>query len=129
MSFIKVFNNQFKEFINDVLVVFPDDLNIKTAKFYTHKLISVNPAMIIKKWHEYVSIPYKNEIEQGDFSFFLSKDYNKDVGTSEQYNSENVMGAINLIKLKSQNMSKENKNKIIKYIQNLTKLSIMYMNS
>ena len=128
MSFVKVFNSQFQEFINDVQAVFPNDLNIKTAIFYTDKLITVNPAIIIKKWHENVARPYMNEIRNGDFSFFLSKSYNKDVGTSQEYNSENVIGAINLIKQKAQSMSDENKGKIIKYIQNLTKLSIMYMN-
>lgn len=128
MSFVKVFNSQFQEFINDVQIVFPKDLNIKTAVFYTSKLITVNPAIIIKKWHENVAVPYMNEIRDGDFSFFLSKSYNKDVGTSQEYNSENVIGAINLIKQKAQSMSEENKEKIIKYIQNLTKLSIMYMN-
>lgn len=128
MSFVKVFNSQFQEFINDVQIVFPKDLNIKTAVFYTSKLITVNPAIIIKKWHENVAVPYMNEIRDGDFSFFLSKSYNKDVGTSQEYNSENVIGAINLIKQKAQSMSEENKGKIIKYIQNLTKLSIMYMN-
>ena len=129
MSITKVFNSQFQEFIKDVLLVFPNDVNIKTAKFYTTKLIGVNPSLLIKKWHEYVAIPYKTEIDEGDFSFFLSKDYKKDIGVSSKYNSENVMGAITAIKEKAQSMSDDNKTKIVKYLQNLTKLSIMYMDT
>ena len=128
MSILKVFNNQFQEFINDVLLVFPEDTNIKTAKFYVDKVLKVNPALLIKPWHEFVTMPYSDEIEKGDFSFFLSKDYKEDIGYSDSYNSENVLGAINVIKAKAQVMSDENKKKIIKYLQNLTKLSRMYIN-
>ena len=128
MSITKVFNSQFQEFIKDVLLVFPNDINIKTARFYTDKLITVNPALLIKKWYEYVTVPYKNEIKQGDFSFFLSKDYGKDIKIANKCNSENVAGAITAIKEKAQTMSDDNKAKIVKYLQNLTKLSMMYTN-
>ena len=127
MSILKVFNSQFQEFINDVLLVFPEDINIKTAKFYIDKVMKVNPVLLIKSWQEYVSIPYASEIDNGDFSFFLSKDYKVDIGTSYQYNSENVLGAIRILKDTAQAMSDSNKSKIIKYLQNLTKLSVMYM--
>lgn len=128
MSILKVFNSQFREFINDVLLVFPNDANIKTAKFYVDKVLKVNPALLIKSWYDYVSIPYKAEISEGDFSFFLSKDYKDDVGISGQYNTENVLCAIRTIKETAQGMSDNNKSKIVKYLQNLTKLSVMYMN-
>jgi len=127
MSILKVFNSQFTEFIADVQVVFPDDRNIKTAKFYVNKVVAVNPSLLIKAWHEYVTIPYSNEINGGNFAFFLEKDYKNDVGTSESYDSENVLGAIQMIKEKAQLMSKDNQSKIVKYLQNLTKLSAMYM--
>ncbi len=108
--------------------MFPEDTNIKTAKFYVDKVLKVNPGLLIKPWHEFVTISYSDEIEKGDFSFFLSKDYEEDIGHSDNYNSENVLGAINIIKAKAQVMSDENKKKIIKYLQNLTKLSRMYIN-
>ena len=88
MSIVKVFNSQFREFINDILVVFPDDTNIKTAKFYVENILKVNPSLIIKAWHDYVTISYQDEIERGDFRFFLSKDYYEDIGMSQEYNSE-----------------------------------------
>ena len=128
MSILKVFNSQFKEFLTDILVVFPDDTNVKTAKFYVEKLMRVNPSLIIKAWYECVTVPYLEEINAGDFRFFLSKDYESDVGKSESYDTENVLGAIQLIKAKAQLMSTENTAKIIKYLQNLTKLSTMYVN-
>ena len=92
MSILKVFNSQFTEFITDVQVVFPNDRNIKTAKFYVNKVITVNPSLLIKAWHEYVTTPYSNEINGGNFAFFLEKDYKNDVGTSESYDSEMYSG-------------------------------------
>ena len=129
MSILKVFNSQFSEFIADVQVVFPNDRNIKTAKFYVNKVVAVNPSLLIKAWHDYVTKPYRDKINSGNFAFFLEKDYEQDVGNSESYDSENVLGAIQMIKEKAQLMSKENQSKIIKYLQNLTKLSDMYMNA
>ena len=31
----------------------------------------VNPSLLIKAWYEYVTIPYSNEINGGNFAFFL----------------------------------------------------------
>ena len=129
MSILKVFNSQFNEFLNDIHNVFPDDANVKTAKFYLNKVTKVNPSLSIKAWYEYVTKPYNNEIKTGDFSFFLSKDYKADLGTSDNYDSDSIMGAIQMIKEKAQLMSYDNKDKTIKYIQNLSKLSDMYRNT
>ena len=126
MSILKAFNNHFIEFLDDVLNVFPDDKNIKTAKYYISGVIKINPSLVVKAWHEYVVIPYSEQINKGEWSFFASKDYKTDIGTSEQYNSEKVLGAIELIRNKASHMSKNNQEKIVKYIQNLSKLSIMY---
>ena len=126
MSIIKAFNNHFIEFLDDVLNVFPSDKNIKTAKYYISGIMKINPSIVVKAWHEYVVLPYSKQINESDWSFFMRKDYEKDIGTSEQYNSEKVLGAIELIRDKESKMSDNDQEKIIKYIQNLSKLSIMY---
>jgi len=56
----------------------------------------------------------------------MIKDYKNDIGKSDEYNSEKVLGAIEMIRNKASNMSQENQKKIVKYLQNLSKLSIMY---
>ncbi len=126
MSILKAFNNHFIEFLDDVLNVFPEDKNIKTAKYYISGVMKINPSIVVKAWHEYVVLPYSKQINDGDWSFFMTKDYEKDIGTSDQYNSEKVLGAIELIRNKACKMSQNNQGKIVKYIQNLSKLSIMY---
>jgi hypothetical protein len=124
MSVSKAFNRHFIEFIGDVLTILPNDKNIKTAKFYIDKVVKVNPTILIKSWYEYVTLRYNKEIESGDFSFFLNKDYKDDLNNVEETNK--VIDAIELIKLQAQNFSDSNKEKITKYLQNLTKLSKLY---
>jgi hypothetical protein len=126
MSIIKAFNSHFIEFLDDVLTVFPGDKNVKTSRYYISGVMKINPSIVVKAWHQYCVLPYSTQIENGDWSFFMVKDYKNDIGQSDQYNSENVLSAIELIKDKASNMSEENQKKIVKYLQNLSKLSIMY---
>tara|TARA_B100001057_G_scaffold500802_1_gene617916 strand:+ start:5872 stop:6258 length:387 start_codon:yes stop_codon:yes gene_type:complete len=124
MSLIKVFNSQFMEFLKDVQVVLPNDLNIKTAKYYTENLIKVNPSLLVKSWYELVIIPYKNEIDKGDFEFFLNKEYSSDLETID--NNDGILETIKTIKSRVKDLTDDDKKKIIKYTQNLTKISLMY---
>jgi hypothetical protein len=126
MSIIKAFNLHFIEFLDDVLTVFPDDKNVKTSRYYISGVIKINPSIVIKAWYQYCVVPYSKQIDSGDWSFFMIKDYKNDIGKSDKYNSEKVLGAIEMIRNKASNMSEENQKKIVKYLQNLSKLSIMY---
>jgi hypothetical protein len=126
MSLIKVFNSQFLDFINDVYTVLPNDLNVKTAKFYTEKIVKVNPALLIKSWYDIIIIPYKKYIDKGDFNFFLNKEYKKELAAG--YDSDSVLNTIDVIKTCVRNFTDDDKQKIIKYTQNLTKISLMYKN-
>ena len=126
MSVSKAFNNHFMEFLEDVMVVLPGNKNIKTAKYYVTNLNRLNPTLVIKAWHLYCVVPYSEQIENGDFSFFINKDYKSDVGHRAEYNSGQVLDAIEEIRIAASALSDENQQKIIKYVQNLSKLAIMY---
>ena len=126
MSVSKAFNNHFMEFLEDVMIVLPGNKNIKTAKFYVTNVNRLNPTLVIKAWYLYCVVPYSGQIEKGDFSFFINKDYKSDVGQSSEYNSSQVLDAIEEIRVAASELSEENQQKIIKYVQNLSKLAIMY---
>lgn len=126
MSISKAFNNHFMEFLDDVMLVLPKNKNIKTAKFYVSNLTRLNPTLLVKAWNLYCVIPYSDEIKNGDFSYFINKDYNSDVGESVEYNSGQVLEAIEEIRKSASELCDDNQNKIIKYVQNLSKLAIMY---
>ena len=118
-----IFNDHFTEFINDISNVFPNNVKIMSAKNSLSTIRRANPKMLIKIWINYVATPYKTQIERGDISFFLEKDYTIDLSGYVQ--SDNIMEYIHMLREPIQNMGQENQAKAMKYIQNLSKISAM----
>ena len=122
-SLLKAFNNHLLEFVEDVIRIFPENLDIKTGKTFIEGVKRVNPKKIITYWRDNILKLYETEISQGDITFFVNKDYRNDIGTEVQ--SLKVLEDIrNLVR----GTTKENKEKAMKYIQNLTKLCKLYFN-
>jgi hypothetical protein len=120
-NILVAFNDHFLEFLNDVQSVFPEDPDILTAKNALVAIRKANPKMIVKIWKVFIAEKYRNQIQANDISFFLEKDYSSDVNTS-QY-SDKIMESIDRLRSPIKNMGPENQAKVMKYIQNLTKLS------
>ena len=120
---LTAFNNHFIEFIEDVKRVFPDDVEIATAANALAKLRKANPKIILIGFRSCVSGPYQKEIEAGKLDFFLKKDYSKDVdGDSASI----ILEKIDTLRNPISEMNKEDQKKVIKYLQNLTKLVNLY---
>ena len=123
-SLLKAFNNHLLEFIEDVVRIFPENLDIKTGKTFIEGVKRVNPKKIITYWRDNILKLYETEITKGDITFFINKDYKNDIGTETQ--SLKVLEDIrNLVR----NTSQENKDKAMKYIQNLTKICKLYFSN
>lgn len=125
-NILSVFNEHFLEFLNDVQTVFPDDVDILTAKNALTTIRKANPKLIVKIWKTFIANKYSGEIEKGDIRFFIDKDYSNDVVDSGS--SDQIMSSINRLREPIKNMGTENQEKAMKYIQNLTKLSQLYEN-
>ena len=123
-NLLSVFNDHFFEFVTDIQSVFPDDVDILTTKNALSMVRKANPKMIIKIWSSFIVSKYRTQIEAGDIAFFLEKDYSEDLQGAD--NSKKIMDAINRLRDPIRNMDAENMKKIVKYIQNLTKLCIAY---
>jgi hypothetical protein len=123
-TILTAFNDHFMEFVNDIIRVFPDDADILTAKNSFTLIRKANPKMIIKIWHKYVVEKYEEIIDSGDISFFIAKDYKDDLTSAE--NSEKITEAIDRLRNPIKMMTPEEQQKVMKYIQNLKKLSAMY---
>ena len=121
MSVLTAFNDHFADFVNDIQTVFPDDVDILTAKNALIAIRKANPKMIVKIWKTYIVDKYRTEIEANDISFFVDKDYSADVSVSQ--NADKFMEAIDRLRGPIKNMSLENQAKVMKYIRNLTKIS------
>jgi hypothetical protein len=125
-TILTAFNDHFIEFVNDIISVFPEDPDILSAKNSFTLIRKANPKMIIKIWHTYVVDKYEAAIDSGDISFFIAKDYKDDLTNAE--NSEKITEAIDRLRNPVKLMTHEDQEKVMKYIQNLKKLSTIYQN-
>ena len=126
-QYVQAFNNQFEELVQDIERIFPEDADIATASRSLKKLRKLNPKIIIKVFYDYVDKPYGTFIHDNYLTFFLEKDYSKDLGKS-MFGSE-ILAKIEVIKNPIANMTSEQQNTVLKYFQNLCKLSTLYNNS
>lgn len=126
VNILAAFNDHFVDFVTDIHNVFPDDVDVLTAKNSLLTIRKLNPKMIVKIWNTFIVGKYKKEIEDGDLSFFIDKDYTDDVSSVQ--NSDKIVESINRLRNPVKQMSIQNQTKVMKYIQNLTKLSAMCEN-
>lgn len=122
-NFVTIFNNHFEEFLNDIQSVFPDDADILTAKNALIAIRKANPKLLVRIWIKYVYNPYKQQIEEGDINFFLTKDYSSDLARND--NADKIMDSIDRLRNPIKEMSTENQAKTMKYIQNLCKIALL----
>ena len=122
-NILTAFNDHFLEFLNDVQSVFPEDADVLTAKNALTAIRKANPKMIVKIWRAFIAEKYRDQIIAGDIAFFIDKDYGADISTAQ--NSDKIMESINRLREPIRNMGAENQAVVMKYIQNLTKLSDM----
>ena len=120
-NILTAFNDHFIDFVNDVQSVFPDDADILATKNALMAIRKANPKMIVKIWNAFIVSKYKAEIEAGNIDFFINKDYSQDISSAS--NSDKIMESIDRLRTPVKNMGPENQAKVMKYIQNLTKLA------
>ena len=122
---LKTFNDQFMQFVEDIISVFPKDPDILLAKNAFLFFRKTNPKMLIDIWYRYVVKKYKNIIEKGDISFFIEKDYGDDLAKLNDWSTKSL-DAINRLRDPVKNMDSDNQTKSMKYCQNLTTLCMHY---
>ena len=121
-SFVKVFNEHFVDFIKVITDTFPGDMEVITAKNSLLAIKKVNPKIISKIWKLYIADVYGEEIQKGDFNFFIEKNYKEDL----EYvgNPDRIITAINRLREPIRKMDDETRAQTMKYMQNLSKLSL-----
>jgi hypothetical protein len=123
-SILTAFNDHFIEFVSDIHSVFPDDVDILSAKNAFITIRKMNPKLTLWGWEHHVVSKYRELIDKGDINFFLEKDYFEDV--NDRSDSKRIIDAINRLREPVRNMGEENRAKVMIYIQNLTKLMDIY---
>jgi vacuolar-type H+-ATPase subunit C/Vma6 len=127
-NFLKAFNEHFSEFLADLVKVFPENLDLKTAKMTQGALTTMNPSKLIKVWRNHV-IKYADELNEGNISAFIDKDYTSDLNKFDAAQTGEINGIIDRLREPIRNMGEENQQKALKYIQNLNKLCKLYFNN
>lgn len=125
-TIIRSFNDHFFEFLDDMLKVLPGNRSVLTAINAFRTLTELNKAVLVKCWHKFVYLKYKNVIEQGNVEFFFEKDYSEDL--TKLNNSDKIMDIIDTVRYPAKEICENPKNKeyIVVYIQNLCKLSEIF---
>ena len=123
---VKTFNDHFFEFFEDILIILPNNMHIKTALRSFRTVCDLNKTILVKCWHKFVYLKYADVINAGDISFFFEKDYSDDLRSLN--NPNNIMEIINTIRhpVRDACENPTNKQHVISYIQNLSKLSTVY---
>lgn len=126
-TILKVFNEHFVEFIEDIASIFPDENDLIIAKNYLLLMKKTNPKLLINIFYNNIFLKYNDKFEQNDMDYFIEKDYQEDF--TENKNSAKIIQSIDHLRSSIKNMNEQNKTKTIKYLQNLCKLSNSYINN
>jgi len=119
----ELFCNQLLEFMDDILTIFPNNLDLKTGKTFIVGLTKVSKRKLIGIWKTSVLDIYEEAIMKGDKEYFINKDYTEDLGEG---GTDKMMSVVEDVRVLIRNTSEENKDKAIKYLQNLTKICKLY---
>lgn len=123
-TLMRAFNKHFFDFLDDIITIFPENSDIAIARTSFETIKKANPSAILKAWYQFVYARYKDVIDSGNITFFFDKDYGSDLANLS--NSNEIMKMIDKIREPIRCMSETNKEHSMKYIQNLSKLSLMY---
>lgn len=119
------FNSHFRELVEDVYRIFPNDTTISMINKSLGIILMMSKKQIIQVFKTNIVDCYFKEIEEGDLSFFVEKNYKDDVSKTG-YSTDFVLEKIEYIKGLVKEMTKNEQENVIKYFQNLTILCNMY---
>ena len=119
----KVFNEHLIDFLNDVISIFPQNTDLQTGRTFIIGIKKVNPKSLIKIWKMSVNDIYLDKINEGNMDFVITKDYSQDIPSQTP---NNVLNIIEDIKVLLRETTEENKEKSLKYVQNLCKICKLY---
>lgn len=123
--YLKAFNNQFVEFLEDIERVIPNNSDVITAKNALLRLKKANPKLILTMWYKWVAQRFSKEIENGDYDFFINKDYKEE--WHDTVNEGPVLEAIERVRGIVKQCDESSKATALEYVSNLCGLSKIYM--
>lgn len=123
-SVLRAFNEHFSEFMDDVIRVFPEDNNLRACKVAIVQMRKANPKLLLITFKQVFVNKYRQQICDNNIDFFINNDYSDDVGASSKPSV--ILDKINMLRKPVGEMDVRDKEKTVKYVKNLMKLSDMY---
>jgi hypothetical protein len=123
--YLSSFNDVFQEFVDSIVEIFPDDVDILATKTALGLMRKTNPKLLIMAWNTYVRNKYTTEIENGNIGFFINKDYQSDF--IENLNSDTILDAINRLRSSVQKLETNMLAKVTDYLQKLNRVCTLYL--
>lgn len=124
---LSTFLQQLDECLEDIITLYPTttkDSRYLKCKMYFDTLKRGNPKLMIQVWKNRVNDKFREQIDAKNVNFFIEQvDYKKEA--SESYTDE-VDKALNDLRCTIREMSEDNIEKCMKYVQNLCKLADLY---
>ena len=124
--------DQIFQLFDDILLVIPNDSDILAAKVYVSGIKQANPKLILSSWYNTVTLKYKEQIDKGDFDFAINNDYNNDIQKHYDQNSNDFKyfeKMIEKVRDVVKNLDDDNRQKLIKYVQNISNLTLLYFDN
>ena len=121
-SHLKAFNVLFGQFFEFIMRLFPENGEVQKAFENFENIRRLNPTIIMKVWKKYIYLPYRSEIDACDLSFIIQKDYEQDLTMFS--NTREILKIIDSLRAPIQNIRDSDKECAMKFIQNLSKLSL-----
>ena len=121
---LKTFNDHFIEFIEDIIKVFPENSDLVAIKNSFINFRKLNPKLVLGVFRTYVIDKYSVEIDSKNIDFFINKNYETDL--KDNSSSSMIIEKIDKLRDPVREMSEDNQQKVLKYLQNLKKLCLLY---
>lgn len=123
---IGLFNIKLKEFVNDLLLLYPDDGNLHAAKKAILLLKTIDGKKTLQLFKVHIYDRYREQLYARDETFFMSKDYDEETKLLGNVAENITQQLIDNIKQYWTQMSDKNKDTVWKYWMILLKLCEKY---
>jgi len=125
---IKVFCELFEELYLDLRNIYPKNMDIKAGLTIIQQMKKFNPKLMISKYKESINDPFYDKIMKGDLEHFLNRNFYNDCKKVGYDKNGAIIQSdwIESLKTLYIEQDNENKKKLKKYFQNLSKICKMY---
>lgn len=120
MIYLDKFNDTFKEFLDDLIRIFPDDSDFRLYEIILNTALNNDKLLVINVFNKYVTEAYGEKILQKDDEFFMTHTYD------HLLNKNNAEYMIEKIKSYWTQMDDETKDIVWKYFRVLILLDKKY---